>query len=278
VWTAYRIPTSASHKHYIHLDTLDSVRCFAWATLEPRAGFVNGICFEIDNDDLRNIDNREVGYTRTDVTHEVTPYGSFNIKPGEPVYAYISETHDPETLYPDTIPYISADYVNMAFLGALFVNTFTEGFYADFVSTTDALEAAVRDIRQLFWSNDGTRLYLLDEKDSTVILVHDFGHNVFPAHSKTDIHSHRNATKSLSAMDLRSVTLDKSSLYYKCMCCRADEIESFLSSKDPWVAVYLVKNANMTTDQIGHIRTNGNFVARLILEYQDDQGDPKESH
>lgn len=268
VWTSYRHPTLQSPKHYIYLDTLDDVGCFSWATLAPAPGFVNGVCFETDASDIIHIDSREVGYTRAEVTERIEPYQGFHLKPGEPIYTYLSTPESLSLLYPKTIPYISADYVNMGFLGALFVDTFAPGFYKDYTATTDPVEAVIRDIRQVFWGDDGRRLYLLDEKDSSVILLHDFGHPVFLAHSNNDIHLGRPATLNLATQDLRAVATDPRSLYYECMHCPEETISSHLESLDPWVSVYLLNNPALTTKQADRLRRSGHFLARLILAYK----------
>ena len=270
VWTGYRRPDLHSPKHYVHPDTLNNVSCFSWATLVPGPGFVNGVCFEIDGNDLVNIDNREGGYRRTDVTDRIAPYTNFRLKANEAIYTYISDTASLDSFYPPVIPYISADYVNMGFFGALAVNKFADGFYKDFVATTDLVEAAISDIRQVFWSNNGQRLYLLDEKDSSVILLHDFDRSVFPAYAQEDIHFSRKATPALVAYDLRSVTRDRTSRYYHCMHCAAADIPRLLESRDPWVRVYLVKNSAMTKEQRDLLSRSTNFVSQLILAYQDD--------
>ena len=267
VWTSYRHPTLRSPKHYIYLNTLEDVKCFSWATLAPAPGFVNGVCFEIDANDLVHVDSREVGYTRTEVTESLKPYQGFRLKPGEPVYTYLSPPGRLNQLYPKTVPHISADYINMGFLGALFVDTFAPGFYNDYTATTDPVEAAISDIRQVFWGDDGRRLYLLDEKDSSVILLHDFGHAVFLAHSGNDIHLGRNTTPSLAAQDLRLVAKDPHSPYYKCMHCHEKEIARHLESPDPWTSVYLLKNPALTPEHAAQIRRSSHFLARLILKY-----------
>ncbi len=265
-WTSFRRSSIREAKNYVTLDCFDVAPYHTWATLKEHTGWVNGLCFHINDAELVNLDAREIGYQRMDVTDMIIPYDGFSL-PNERVFTYIAPSLDVSNL--TDIPWISADYVNMGFEGALAADQGLPGFYRDYVASTLPCESLIRNVHQVFWDNSGSKLYILDERDSSVIMVHDF--NMPTHHSMTghDIHCHAPISKGNAHKDHRYVINSKSGVYFNAMSTTGwDDIDALMESTDPWVHIYLSKNPKLTSDQKKSLYSKNNFVVNVIMDHQ----------
>jgi len=156
----------------------------------------------------------------------------------------------------------------MGFEGALAIEQCLPGFYRDYVESTLPCESLVKDLRQVFWSYDGSRLYLLDEKDSSVVLIHDFMRVIHKPRSDCDIHYSALISKNEAHKDSRFVDKSQSGVYFEAMSTlSSDRINTLIESSDPWVHIYLSKNLKMTEEQRYLLCSKNNFVADIIMEY-----------
>ena len=174
-WDAVRHSNQMSEKKYLRLDNWDITDKFCWCNIKRSADndFLNGICYEIDEKDFIKLDYRETGYTRIDISKHISPYLGHSLETDAVVYTYI-DTHP---LSFAELPDISMDYVNMITSGAWSINKSVDGFFSDYIASTHTPTANVNNIKQVYFDGSGFNLYMLDERDSSSVLLHSFHHS-----------------------------------------------------------------------------------------------------
>lgn len=246
-WGSIRSNASEDFKRYVLFPSGKLVDKFCWATLvsDNEKSFVNGVCIEVNEDELINLDTRETGYKRIDVSTLVTPYEHFSLKENK-IYTYISESTSNQDI--DNV-YIDADYINLGIRGAYQMDRLSPGFFDDYISSTKTPDAIIAPLKQVFWSEDGRKLYLLSP-DSTVVLIHKFSNYQFKINTPKDYDSHTNQpiTKEFACFDERFPCKDSGDLYYLARNCHSkDGIKVLASLNNFMIKVLLLKNTNIPT-------------------------------
>lgn len=197
-WSAARDFAGNLRKRYVHVADWRPAGRVAFANLRPLpGGLVNGICRRVPVDRLDELDFREQGYRRVDVGAWLEPYPGFVLEPGLPRQAYI----DPA---PDPLPApVSRAYLDMGRRGAEALDARVPGFAADYRASTPHPAEVAEDLAFVFISGDGRHLWLLNEADSSLVLLLRFIRPQFPAEADSVPELARPVTAGLEWLDLR---------------------------------------------------------------------------
>jgi hypothetical protein len=168
-WGAVRSFANNETKRYVHAEDWRIADRVAFASLIRSAHkSVNGVCRRIPSDQLAALDYREQGYRRIDVSAIITPYNGFELDKSVPCFAYIDSGHSARPAI------VSRAYYNMGYLGAAHLSKVVPGFLEDYLNSTEHRPHLADDLVFVFISADGRHLWLLDERDSSLILLQRF--------------------------------------------------------------------------------------------------------
>jgi hypothetical protein len=168
-WNATRNFRTNLTKRYVHTNNWHVADRVAFATLaESQANSVNGICWRISSERLPDLDFREQGYHRIEVGRAIAPYPGFELNQSVPCYTYVDST-------PDLVPAaVSNAYYDMGRVGASIIDREVPNFLADYLSSTEPPQTLDPELAFVFFSGDGRHLWLLEESDSSLVLLHKF--------------------------------------------------------------------------------------------------------
>src|SRR5579862_5573659 len=140
-WSAARSFVTNETKRYIYANDWRIAERVSFATLtHSRHKTVNGVCRRIPSDRLADLDFREQGYARVEVSQSISPYYGYELDRSIRCYAYIDPT-------PDTRPAIvSRSYYDMGRLGAAHLSKLVPEFLTDYLSSTEPPALLVDDL------------------------------------------------------------------------------------------------------------------------------------
>jgi len=165
-WDAVRDFATNVTKRYVHVSDWRRAERAAFANLRPAAAsVVNGVCRRVDSDKLPELDFREQGYTRVDISNTIAPYDGFELGAAFKCYAYVDPTPDMAGAM------VSRAYYEMGRRGASRLNDTVPGFSDDYLASTEPAGQLVDDLVFVFFSADGCHLWLLEEEDSSLVLL-----------------------------------------------------------------------------------------------------------
>jgi hypothetical protein len=197
-WGAVRNFVTNETKRYVHTDDWRIAERVAFATLIPcRRKTANGLCWRISSDRLATLDFREQGYTRIDISRSVSPYNGYELDRSIRCYTYV----DPN---PDSAhAIVSQSYYDMGRIGAASINNIVPDFLDDYLSSTVEPTVLANDLVFVFFSGDGHQLWLLEESDSSLVLLHRFGRPQLTPLTHDPPESLRRVTPGLEWLDAR---------------------------------------------------------------------------
>jgi hypothetical protein len=197
-WRAVRNFVTNETKRYVHTDDWRVAERVAFATLIPRCRkTVNGLCWRISGNRLAALDFREQGYRRIDVSQGISPYNNYELDKSIPCYTYVDPT-------PDRVPaVVSRSYYDMGRMGAASINNLVPEFLADYLSSTVLPTIFANDLAFVFFSGDGHQLWLLEESDSSLVLLHRFALPQLTPLTRDSPESLRHITPGLEWLDAR---------------------------------------------------------------------------
>lgn len=197
-WNAVRDFGDNPRKRYVHTADWRVAGRVAFANLNAVAGAaVNGVCHRVAVGQLAELDFREQGYVRVEVGARLETYPGQVREPGLPCYTYI----DPQ---PDLhVAPVSRAYYDMGRCGAEAIGRHTPGFAADFLASTEPPGALADDLAFVFIGADGLHLWVLDETDSSLVLLLRFAQPQFAAGADSAPELARPITSALAWLDLR---------------------------------------------------------------------------
>lgn len=197
-WNAVRDFGDNPRKRYIHTADWRVAGRVAFANLSAAAGVaVNGVCHRVAVSQLDELDFREQGYARVEVGARLKPYPGHVLEPGLPCYSYIDLQPDPQPAP------VSRAYYDMGRRGAEAIGRHTPGFAADYLVSTEPPRELVDDLAFVFFGADGLHLWLLDETDSSLVLLLRFVKPQFAASVDSAPELARPITPALVWLDLR---------------------------------------------------------------------------
>ncbi len=197
-WSAVRDFSHNPRKRYVRTGDWRPAGRVAFATLAAHPnGMVNGVCHRVSADRLDELDFREHGYIRVAVDAALGAYPGHHLAAGLPSFAYI----DP---HPDPVPtLVSRAYYDMGRLGAAAIDARAPGFAADYLAFTRPPSVLADDLSFVFFSGDGRHLWLLNEADSSLVLLLAFTQPQFEAQVDSVPEAHRPVTVGLEWLDAR---------------------------------------------------------------------------
>lgn len=197
-WSAARNFADNPRKRYVHVADWRPAGRVAFANLRPLpGGLVNGICRRVPADRLDELDFREQGYRRVDLGEALEPYPGFDLEPCLPRQAYIDPAPDPHPAP------VSLAYLDMGRRGAEAIDARVPGFAADYGASTPPPPEVAEDLAFVFISGDGHHLWLLNEADSSLVMLLRFAMPQFPARADGVPELARPVTAGLEWLDLR---------------------------------------------------------------------------
>ncbi len=273
-WNSHRDTNKERYKRYVDTITLNPVENYSWSTLrKDKNSMTNGVCFKVDENSLSNMDAREVGYQRVDVTSQITSYENHALD-DITAYTYIA----PETNCNPSKTFIDMNYVNMGILGAERINKIAPNFLQDYVSNTEICTSTVKDLYQIFWSFDGKKLYLLNH-DSTVILLHSFKNYHYFSRKGSDPHDTVKITHNKRMLDYRNALDGKSGKYSNAInSINIKELALLVSRDDYWLDLFLLRNKQLNTNDKYLIINRGNWLTQIIGKDVLKDNDIKNDH
>jgi hypothetical protein len=131
-WTAVRTFATNETRRYIHTSDWRIAERAAFANLKPSScKTVNGVCWRLPSDRLADLDFREQGYKRIEVSADILPYDGYALDNLKPCYTYV----DPD---PDPVPaMVSQSYYDMGQVGAISISSQLPEFLDDYTSSTE---------------------------------------------------------------------------------------------------------------------------------------------
>ncbi len=197
-WNAVRDFGDNPRKRYVHTADWRVAGRVAFANLSVAAGAaVNGVCHRVAVGQLDELDFREQGYKRMQVDASLAFYPGYALEAGLACYTYIDPQPDPRAAP------VSRAYYDMGRRGAEAVGRHTPGFAADYLASTEPPRELVEDLVFVFFGADGRHLWLLDETDSSLVLLLRFAQPQFAASADAAPELARPITPALAWLDLR---------------------------------------------------------------------------
>ena len=260
-WNSHRDTKNEVYKRYVEVDTLEPVDRYSWSTLRKNENYnTNGICIKVDEKSLANMDAREVGYERVDITNQITPYDNF-VLDNVSVYTYIA----PEINCMPSKTHIDMTYVNMGILGAEKINKTVPGFLEDYVLSTEVCTSIVKELYQVFWSFDGRKLYLLNTHDSSVILLHSFVNYIYLVRKGDDPHDKQVITHDKQNLDYRNAVSGVSGRYSDALNSNDKKtLDNLFLKEDYWLDLFLLRNESVQKQEKLQIVKRGNWLTQII--------------
>lgn len=168
-WSAIRNFDRNVSKRYVHVNDWSVAEKVAFANLFPASGRkVNGVCHQIPSECLSDLDFREQGYARVEVSDRIQPYPGYVINNDIACYTYIDQHPDLSAVT------VSRNYYNMGWHGAQSIDRIVHGFSRDYIQSTTQPLSFTDDLAFTFISQDGMHLWLLNESDSSLVLLLKF--------------------------------------------------------------------------------------------------------
>jgi hypothetical protein len=168
-WNAVRDFVTNATKRYVHAKDWRIAEHVAFANLKPHHGtVVNGVCRRIPSDGLVDLDFREQGYVRLEVSEKISPYDGYKLDRSIPCFAYVDPLPDTRAVM------VSQSYYDMGRVGAASISRFVPEFLNDYLASTELPTIIANDLVFVFFSGDGHHLWLLEESDSSLVLLHRF--------------------------------------------------------------------------------------------------------
>lgn len=197
-WNAVRDFADNPRKRYVHTADWRVAGRVAFANLSAAAGAaVNGVCHRVAVGQMAELDFREQGYKRMRVDASLAFYPGSVPQAGLACYTYI----DPQ---PDAQPApVSRAYYDMGRRGAAAIGRHTPGFAADYLASTEPPGELADDLAFVFIGADGRHLWLLDETDSSLVLLLRFAQPQFAAGADRAPELARPITPALAWLDAR---------------------------------------------------------------------------
>lgn len=260
-WRTERESKNEDFKRYIDLEEFKMVDRFCWSTLrEEKSRFVNGMLMPTSDTELQDLDIREVGYSRIEITDKVVSYDGFVLNPEFKIWVYIA----PE-IKGGSLAYIDADYVNGGLMGSKDIDKYVPGFLNDYIDSTQVCTAIIRDIHQVFIGNDGRGLYILNRKEKSVVLIHKFKNIIYTPRSNRDIHSEWPICSTLGQYDVRIIQNGDTVFTEALSTSNQIEIYSFMEEKCPWINLMLLRNESVSPQAKDNIiKQMDNWIVDLI--------------
>lgn len=197
-WQAVRDFSANPRKRYVHTADWRPAGRVAFANLNPDPDHaVNGLCHRVATDRLGELDFREQGYARVEVGDRLMPYPGHRLDPGLPCYTYIDLAPDPRPAS------VSRAYYDMGRNGALAIDRQVPGFAADYLASSHAPGHLADDLAFVFIGADGRHLWLLDETDSSLVLLLRFARPQLTATSDSLPELTRPVSRGLDWLDRR---------------------------------------------------------------------------
>jgi hypothetical protein len=197
-WNAVRDFGDNPRKRYVHTADWRVAGRVAFANLSAAVGgAVNGVCHRVAVGQLDELDFREQGYKRMQVDASLAFYPGYAPQAGLACYTYI----DPVSA-PCAAP-VSRAYYDMGRRGAEAIGQRLRGFAADYLASTEPPGELVDDLAFVFFGADGRHLWLLDETDSSLILLLRCLQPQFAAGADSAPELARPTTPALAWLDLR---------------------------------------------------------------------------
>jgi len=197
-WNAVRSFATNESKRYVHTTDWRVAERVAFATLMPsRRATVNGVCWRIPGRLLPDLDFREQGYARVDVSTDVSAYDGHELDRSIRCYTYIDPAPDPGPTM------VSRSYYDMGRFGALEIGKQVSGFFDDYMSSTEPPAILTDELAFVFFSGDGHHLWLLEEADSSLALLHRFARAQFAPSTADPSEPRRLVTVGLKWLDAR---------------------------------------------------------------------------
>lgn len=197
-WNAVRDFGDNPRKRYVHTADWRVAGRVAFANLSAAAGVaVNGVCHRVAAGQLAELDFREQGYVRVDAGARLEPYLGHVLELGLPCYTYIDPQPDPQAAP------VSRAYYDMGRRGAEAIGRHTRRFAADYLASTEPPGELADDLAFVFFGADGRHLWLLDETDSSLVLLLRFAQPQFAAGADRAPELARPITPALAWLDAR---------------------------------------------------------------------------
>jgi hypothetical protein len=259
-WSAIKDSSNNIFKIYVDSVTMNPCKVFCWANISKSEGFVNGLIKEVSASSLISLDAREVGYERVDITDNIQLYNG-SLPSGDIVYTYIHPVV--ETTY-DAV--IDMNYINMGIEGAKHIDEHQQpGFFKDYMSSTAACDAVIKDMLQIFISYDGKRLYLLDTADSSTCLIHVFKNHIYKIRSNIDPYLNAPFSPNWKCRDIRSAEKGNSKTLSLALLSEEQGMLGGLFEMDErWVDIMLIRNPKLLEERRVKIIERGNWILHLI--------------
>jgi hypothetical protein len=272
-WSAVQHGKTNFFKIYADPSRLEIFEDFCWANIyQKKGGFVNGLLKEVEFNSLSNLDVREVGYERINVTNEISLYDD-GLNEDDVVYTYI---HKPE-VENNKLAFIDLNYINMGTIGAKCIDeSYQPGFFKDFIESTDACDAVISDMIQFFISYDGEKLYLLDSKDSSVCLIHIFVNHLYEKKGDIDPYFELPISEKWNCRDIRNVKSGSSKTLSIALTEKdEDRLFDLIEMDEIWVDMMLIRNPNLNEKMRNIVIHRGIWLVKFIafdLGFIEDSG------
>lgn len=180
-WSAVRRFSDHPTKRYVRLPDWAPVERAAFANVRADgASWVSGVLRPVATDLLPGLDFREAGYRRVRVNAQIRAYPGFALREGVSCEVYVDDGP-----VEGTAP-VSQAYYDMGHRGAQRLDHEVPGFAADYLQTTPVPGELCTDMRFVFFSRDARHLWLLEERDSSLILLLKFSQTQFDTDMPTN--------------------------------------------------------------------------------------------
>ncbi|MES2880348.1 MAG: gamma-glutamylcyclotransferase family protein [Pseudomonadota bacterium] len=242
-WNAVRDFQTHASKRYVAAHDWSVAARVAFCNLQAVPGTaLNGICQFVHAEQLDELDFREQGYQRIDVTDQIQAYPGHALMPGLACHTYID-------LHPSLDPApTSLRYFEMGLHGARALDAVAPGFFQAYRNSTAEPHLLLSDPVFVFFSPDGRHLWLLDEQDSSLTLLMRFAQSQLTSTTASSSEQvaelSRPVTGELAWLDLRS---------------RRDQAVAH-----PWIpAAMAVELLQTPDDQLHELAHSGYWLCRL---------------
>jgi hypothetical protein len=268
-WSATRNFATNGTKRYVYAKDWRIAERVAFATL-TRSGqkTVNGVCQRIPSDRLVDLDFREQGYTRIEVSQNISPYDSYELDTSIRCYAYIDPAPDPRPAI------VSRSYYDMGRLGAANLSKLVPEFLTDYLSSTEPPATLVGDLVFVFFSGDGHHLWLLQESDSSLVLLHRFALPQFTPLTRDPPELIRVVTPGLEWLDARHRALSKFTDNGRFPSAMIRELLSAADGEDVFTSPYWLcrlvatESGQMSTARLAELTEDNDFWVRRAAQIQ----------
>jgi len=153
-WSAIRENTASTYKWLIDRETGIPPQFIAYLNLaEDEGSAVIGVVFWIEEDELKCLDRRELGYNRL----EVNVFDQTGKVISENVFTYIDQTEE----YLTEEVYINYHYLNLIRTLCRKLESISAGIQSNYLSKTPLPDAHLANLDVVYFSHDFSQLYEL---------------------------------------------------------------------------------------------------------------------